>query len=54
MKITTNNPNRGKESKEVKNLRKDMKEKRNAFNTTTKKNQNNKQEFMKAYLQSQY
>ena len=51
VKITTN---RGKESKEVKNLRKDMKEKRNAFNTATKKNKNNKQELMKAYLQSQY
>ena len=52
VKITTNRPNRGKESEEVKNLRKDMKEKWNAFNTATKKNKNNKQELMEAYLQS--
>ena len=54
MKITTNHPNRGKESMEVKTLGKDMKEKRNAFNTATKKNKNNEQELMKSYLQSQF
>ena len=51
-RIKTNRPSRGKETETQKALRKDMREKRNAFNTTTRENKN-KHESMKAYIQSQ-
>ena len=50
--IKTNRPSRGKETETIKALRKDLREKRNAFNTVTRKNKN-KHESMKAYIQSQ-
>ena len=51
-RIKTNRPSRGKETETIKALRKDLGEKRKAFNTATRKNKN-KHESMKAYIQSQ-
>ena len=51
-RIKTNRPSRGKETKTIKAIRKDRREKRNAFKTATRKNKN-KHESMKAYIQSQ-
>ena len=51
-RIKTNRPSRGKETETIKALRKDLREKRNAFNTATRENKN-KRESMKAYIQSQ-
>ena len=51
-RIKTNRPSRGKETETIKALRKDLREKRKAFNTATRKNKN-KHESMKAYIQSQ-
>ena len=51
-RIKTNRPSRGKETETIKALRKDLREKRKAFNTATRKNKN-KYKSMKAYIQSQ-
>ena len=51
-RIKTFRPSWGKETETIKALRKDLREKRNAFNTATRKNKN-KHESMKAYIQSQ-
>ena len=53
-RIKTNKPSRGQETETIKAIRKDLREKRIAFNTATRKNKNkNKHESMKAYIQSQ-